>query len=68
MTGAMDPADRLASERDLLSLYLDELQKNGADELPHLEDAFLAHRRHPFRHRDGRARHTGELALNQINN
>jgi aminoglycoside/choline kinase family phosphotransferase len=46
MTGAMDPEDRSTSERDLLSLYLDELRRNGADEVPRLDDAFLAHRRH----------------------
>ncbi|BBZ70643.1 hypothetical protein [Mycobacterium paraseoulense] len=34
MTGAMDPADRLASERDLLSLYLDELQKTVPTSFP----------------------------------
>jgi aminoglycoside/choline kinase family phosphotransferase len=46
MTGAMDPVDRSKSERALLSLYLDELSHHGADEVPSLNGAFLAHRRH----------------------
>ncbi|MCV7235192.1 phosphotransferase [Mycobacterium branderi] len=44
MTGAMNPKERSRFERDLLSLYLDELRRNGADEIPTLQDAFLAHR------------------------
>ncbi|MEU6562996.1 phosphotransferase [Nocardia nova] len=46
MTGALEPADRHASERDLLSLYLDELRRAGADDVPTLDAAFSAHRQH----------------------
>ncbi|MGV0793489.1 aminoglycoside phosphotransferase family protein [Mycolicibacterium sp. XJ1819] len=46
MTGAMNPEDRSRSERDLLSLYLDELRRAGVEAVPSLDDAFLAHRRH----------------------
>ncbi|WP_375483432.1 phosphotransferase [uncultured Mycobacterium sp.] len=46
MTGALTPEDRAASERDLLKLYLDELRVHGADDVPSIDAAFLAHRRH----------------------
>lgn len=45
ITGALDPRDRRASERDLLELFLGELRRNGAEDVPSLDDAFLAHRR-----------------------
>jgi len=45
VTGAMNPEDRSNFERELLSLYLDELRRNGADEAPSFNDTFLAHRR-----------------------
>lgn len=46
MTGALRPDDRRRNERALLALYLDELRRHGAREVPSLEEAFLAHRRH----------------------
>lgn len=46
MTGALSPDDRSSNEQALLALYLDELSRTGADEVPALEEAFLAHRRH----------------------
>lgn len=46
LTGALTPQDRSKSERDLLALYLDELRSSGAEDLPDLDAAFTAHRRH----------------------
>jgi aminoglycoside/choline kinase family phosphotransferase len=46
LTGALTTEDRRNSERDLLALYLDELRGTGADEVPGLDAAFAAHRRH----------------------
>ncbi len=46
LTGALTTEDRRTSERDLLALYLEELRRNGVDEVPDLNTAFTAHRRH----------------------
>jgi len=46
LTGALTPEDRHDAERDLLALYLDELRRNGARDVPDLDACFTAHRRH----------------------
>ncbi len=46
LTGALTTEDRRNSERDLLALYIEELRRTGAEEVPSLDAAFTAHRRH----------------------
>lgn len=45
LTGALDPADRRAAERDLLTLYRSALHARGVD-APSGDELWLAHRRH----------------------
>jgi hypothetical protein len=45
LTGALDPTDRRAAERDLLTLYRNALRARGVD-APSCDELWLAHRRH----------------------
>lgn len=46
MTGALRPEDRRNSERELLAMFLNELKRHGAGDVPSFDAAFLAHRQH----------------------
>jgi hypothetical protein len=47
MVAALSPADRRASEADLLRLYLAELAANGVSTVPTFEEAWRLHRCSP---------------------